>query len=148
MTEDQLEQEALAWLLEVGYTHLSGYDIAPDGPSPERDNFRQVLLLQRLRDAIARLNPHIPLAAREDAFKQVQDLGTPVLLSANRHFHRLLVGGVPVQYQKDGETRGDFVRLVDWGNAAANGSGNEWLKTKTASRCAARWTKPRPCAKR
>jgi type I restriction enzyme R subunit len=127
MTEDQLEQEALAWLLEVGYNHLSGYDIAPDGPSPERDNFRQVLLPQRLRDAIARLNPHIPLAAREDAFKQIQDLGTPVLLSANRHFHRLLVGGVPVQYQKDGETRGDFVRLVDWGNAAANGSGNEWL---------------------
>lgn len=123
MTEDQLEQEALSWLIEVGYTHLSGYDIAPDGPSPERDNFRQVLLPQRLRDAIARLNPHIPLAAREDAFKQIQDLGTPVLLSANRHFHRLLVGGVPVQYQKDGETRGDFVRLVDWGNAAAN----EWL---------------------
>jgi len=123
MTEDQLEQEALSWLVEVGYTHLSGYDIAPDGAAPERDNFRQVLLSRRLRDAIARLNPHIPLAAREDAFKQVQDLGTPVLLSANRHFHRLLLGGVPVQYQQDGETRGDFVRLVDWGNAAAN----EWL---------------------
>ena len=128
MTEDQLEQEALSWLIEVGYTHLSGYDIAPDGPSPERDNFRQVLLPQRLRDAIARLNPHIPLAAREDAFKQIQDLGTPVLLSANQHFHRLLVGGVPVQYQKDGETRGDFVRLVDWGHAAAN----EWLAINMA----------------
>ncbi|MEY4756962.1 MAG: hypothetical protein RJA34_1860 [Pseudomonadota bacterium] len=123
MTEDQLEQEALSWLVDAGYTHLSGYDIAPDGPAPERDNFRQVLLPQRLRDAIASLNPHIPLAAREDAFKQVQDLGAPVLLSANRHFHRLLVGGVPVQYQKDGETRGDFVRLVDWGNAKEN----EWL---------------------
>lgn len=123
MTEVQLEQDALSWLIEVGYTHLSGYDIAPDGPAPARDNFRQVLLPQRLRDAIARLNPHIPLAAREDAFKQVQDLGTPVLMSANRHFHRLLVGGVPVQYQKDGDTRGDFVRLVDWGNAEAN----EWL---------------------
>jgi len=123
MTEDQLEQEALGWLIEAGYTHLSGYGIAPDGPSPEREHFRQVLLPQRLRDAIARLNPHIPLAAREDAFKQIQDLGTPVLLSANRHFHRLLVGGVPVQYQKDGETRGDFVRLVDWGNVAVN----EWL---------------------
>jgi type I restriction enzyme R subunit len=131
MTEDQLEQEALGWLVDAGYTHLNGYDIAPDGNAPERDNFRQVLLPQRLRDAIARLNPHIPLAARDHAFKQVQDLGTPALLSANRHFHRLLVGGVPVLYQKDGETRGDFVRLVDWGNAAANGaptgSGNEWL---------------------
>ena len=42
------------------------------------------------------------------------DLGIPVLLSANRQFHKLLVGGVPVEYQKDGETRGDFVRLIDW----------------------------------
>ncbi|MBQ0934200.1 type I restriction endonuclease subunit R [Ideonella paludis] len=123
MTEDQLEQEALGWLVEEGYTHLSGYDIAPDGPAAEREHFRQVLLPHRLRDAITRLNPHIPLPAREDAFKQVQDLGEPVLLSANRHFHRLLVGGVPVQYQKDGETRGDFVRLVDWADAGAN----EWL---------------------
>lgn len=36
MTEDQLEQEALSWLIEVGYTHMSGYDIALDGPAPER----------------------------------------------------------------------------------------------------------------
>ncbi|MBC7618262.1 MAG: type I restriction endonuclease subunit R, partial [Candidatus Saccharibacteria bacterium] len=49
--------------------------------------------------------------------------GTPALLSANRQFHRLLVGGVPVQYQKDGETRGDFVRLIDWGSPDKN----EWL---------------------
>jgi type I restriction enzyme R subunit len=42
------------------------------------------------------------------------------LLSANRAFHKLLVGGVPVQYQKDGETRGDFVRLIDWHDAARN----------------------------
>jgi len=41
MTEDQLEQEALSWLVEVGYTHLSGYDIAPDDSAPERDHFRQ-----------------------------------------------------------------------------------------------------------
>jgi type I restriction enzyme R subunit len=33
------------------------------------------------------------------------------------------VTGVPVQYQKDGETRGDFVRLIDW----AEPTQNEWL---------------------
>jgi type I restriction enzyme R subunit len=53
----------------------------------------------------------------------VLDLGIPSLLPANRHFHRLLVGGVPVQYQKDGETRGDRVRLIDWTNPARN----QWL---------------------
>ena len=122
MTEDQLEQEALTWLQDVGYTQRYGPDIAHDGTSPERADYRQVVLPFRLREAINRLNPGIPVAAREDAIKQVSDLGIPSLLSANRAFHKLLVGGVPVQYQKDGETRGDFVRLIDW----AHPEKNEW----------------------
>lgn len=120
MTEDQLEQEALGWLSDIGYTLLNGYEIAVDGTTPERPDYKNTLLPLRLREAINRLNPNIPLAAREDAFRQVQDIGIPSLLSANRHFHKLLVNGVPVQYQKDGETRGDFVRLVDWETPSSN----------------------------
>jgi type I restriction enzyme R subunit len=123
MTEDQLEQETLGWLKEVGYTHLYGPDIAHDGEFPERDHYRRVVLVERLRSTIAKLNPWVPLAAREDALKQVLELGLPVQLSANRLFHRLLVSGVPVQYQKNGETRGDFVRLIDWVEVKAN----DWL---------------------
>ena len=123
MSEDQLEREALGWLAEVGYTPLRGLDIAPDGVRPERSDYRQVLLRQRLRAAIGRLNPGIPAAAREEALKQLVDLGIPSQLAANRRFHQLLVAGVPVQYQKDGETRGDFVRLIDWAEAKKN----EWL---------------------
>jgi type I restriction enzyme R subunit len=123
MTEDQLEREALEWLAELGYTHLYGPDIAHDGDNPERESYRDVLLTMRLRASIARLNPQVPLVAREDALRQVLELGVPVQLSANRLFHRLLVSGVPVQYQKDGETRGDFVRLIDWVDVRAN----EWL---------------------
>lgn len=129
MTEDQLEQEALGWLSEVGYQVLSGYDLAPDGSAPERADYRQVLLVERLRGAIGRLNPDIPLVAREDALKQVVDLGVPSQLAANQHFHKLLVNGVPVQYQKGGETIGDFVRLIDWGNVAAN----QWLAINQVS---------------
>jgi type I restriction enzyme R subunit len=107
----------------VGYRPLHGPTIAPEGEHPERSSYQQVLLPGRLREAIDRLNPQIPGTAREDALRQVLDLGIPALLSANRHFHKLLVGGVPVQYQKDGETRGDLVRLIDW----AEPSKNEWL---------------------
>ena len=123
MTEDQLEQEALAWLAATGYLHCYGLDMAPDGPAPERTNYTQVLLVGRLREAITRLNPSVPLVAREDALQQVLNLDTPVLLAANRAFHQLLVNGVPVEYQKDGETRGDFVRLIDFAEVGAN----EWL---------------------
>jgi type I restriction enzyme R subunit len=123
MTEDQLEQEALSWLQDIGYAHLYGPDVAHDGTQPERISYQQVQLAYRLREAIQKLNPSIPANAREDALRQVLDLSIPSLLSANRHFHKLLVGGVPVQYTKDGETRGDFVRLIDW----ANPERNEWL---------------------
>ena len=123
MTEDQLEQETLGWLAEVGYTHLYGPDIAPDGDSPERANYLQVVLENRLNSAVDRNNPHIPAAARADAVRQVLDLGIPSLLAANRQLHKFLVGGVPVQYQKDGETLGDFVRLIDWEHPQRN----EWL---------------------
>ncbi len=140
MTEDQLEQETLGWLADVGYTLLYGPDIAPGiaadkvtgeiremaigyGSSQTRSDYRQVVLVDRLRTAVNKLNPAIPVAARDDAIKQVVDLGIPVLLSANRRFHQLLVTGVPVEYQQAGETRGDFVRLVDWAEPAKN----EWL---------------------
>ncbi|MCI0147535.1 type I restriction endonuclease subunit R [Paraburkholderia sediminicola] len=123
MTEDQLEKETLGWLADAGFTCMFGPDLAPDGAGAERADYRQVLLVERLRSAIVRLNPGIPLQARDDAVQRVRDLGIPVLLSANRRFHQLLVGGVPVEYQRDGETRGDFVRLIDWANPAAN----EWL---------------------
>ena len=122
MTEDQLEQEALGWLASVGYTPLNARD--PDlDPRLVRASSRDVVLVPCLRAAIDRLNPAVPAAARDDAFRQVLDMGQPALLSGNRAFHRVLVTGVPVQYQKDGETRGDFVRLIDWQDTARN----EWL---------------------
>ena len=123
MTEDQLEQEALGWLASVGYTPLNARNLDNLDPRLARTSTREVVLAISLRAAIDRLNPAVPLAAREEAFRQVLDLGQPALLSGNRAFHRVLVAGVPVQYQKDGETRGDFVRLVDWHDTGRN----EWL---------------------
>ncbi|MBF0611731.1 MAG: type I restriction endonuclease subunit R [Magnetococcales bacterium] len=137
MTEQQLEQEFLGWLGEMGYAHLHGPEIAPEGGSPERKDYRQILLIDRLRSAIHRLNPSLPSTAKEDALKQVVNLGSPVLLAANRHFHQQLVGGVKVQYQKDGETRGDFVQLMDW-NTPGN---NEWLAVNQYSVKGARHTR-------
>ena len=56
MTEDQLEQETLAWLADVGYQHRHGPELAPEGSTPERSDYRQVLLIGRLRQAINLLN--------------------------------------------------------------------------------------------
>lgn len=129
MTEDQLEYEALGWLASVGYTPLNARDMDHLDSRLERRTTRDVVLSVSLRAAIDRLNPAVPAEAREDAFKQVLDMGQPALLSGNRAFHRVLLAGVPVQYQKDGETRGDFVRLVDWQDTVSN----EWLAVQQFS---------------
>ena len=97
MTEDQLEQEALGWLASVGYTPLNARDLDNLDPRLARASNREVVLSVSLRAAIDRLNPAVPAAAREDAFRHILDMGQPALLSGNRAFHRVLVTGVPVQ---------------------------------------------------
>ena len=62
MTEDQLEQETLACLADVGWRHRFGPELAPEHSTPERADNLQVLLLGRLRQAIAALNPGVPQA--------------------------------------------------------------------------------------
>src|SRR5690606_19031036 len=126
LNEDMVEQAALRWLSALGWNIAHGPDISPPDartPGTERDTYRQVILAGRLRDAIARLNPDIPPGARDDALRQVLSPNVPGLANANRQLHRWLVDGVPVQFQRNGETRGARVRLLDFENVAAN----DWL---------------------
>ena len=57
ITEDILEQQAIEWFKEIGYEYKHGNDIAPDSQTPERDDFRQVILEERLRSALIKINP-------------------------------------------------------------------------------------------
>jgi len=123
MTEGELEQEMLTWLISVGYTALNARELESNDDRLYRENNATVLLINELRVALQRLNPHIPATALADALQQAVDIDVPDQLGANRALHRLLVNGVPVQYQLNGETRGDFARLIDWEST----SQNSWL---------------------
>ncbi len=120
MTEDQIEQFAIERLKALGYAYAYGPVIAHDGEAPERTSHEQVLLLERLRAAVRRINPRIPAAAQEEAVKQVARIASPELLVNNETFHRMLTEGVKVDYQQDGHTRGDLVWLVDFANPVNN----------------------------
>ena len=123
ISEADVERALLEWLVGLGWSTAHGPDISPpDGKTPgsERASYREVVLAQRLRAAIARLNPHLPAGARDDALRRVLDPNVPGLVNANRQLHRWLVDGVPVEFQKGGETRGERVRLLDFADAAAN----------------------------
>ncbi|MEQ1767760.1 MAG: type I restriction endonuclease, partial [Methylotenera sp.] len=66
------------------------------------------------------INPTLPAAALDEAVKVVQRISSPELLANNEAFHRLLTEGVNVSYQKDGNTRGDLVWLIDFANPDNN----------------------------
>jgi hypothetical protein len=95
--ESHVEKAALAWLSELGYISANGLDIGPDGDKPERASYGDVLLIERLRKAIAKPNPTINADTRTDALSQLLQTQTPSLIAENRRLHRFLVEGVPVQ---------------------------------------------------
>ena len=99
-SESVVEETALAWLESVGWRVRNGAEIAPGESGAERDDYSQVVLAQRLSDALARLKPALPAEALEDAFRKrtrVDDSQADVI-AHNRAVHRLLVDGVTVEY--------------------------------------------------
>lgn len=97
ITENILEQTCLEWLAELGWTVLHGQDLAPGMPGQEREDYRQIFLLDRLRDALTAINPDVPSAGIEEALRRIIAVGGPDIVSNNRAFHRLLTDGVDVE---------------------------------------------------
>ena len=113
-TESVVEEATLAWLENLGYTTLHGPEIAPGEPFAERDDYGQVVLERRLRQALHRLNPQAPPDALDEAFRRLTRPDSPSLVANNHVVHRCLVEGVPVEYQRaDGSFRGDLIRVLD-----------------------------------
>ncbi|MCK5581843.1 MAG: type I restriction endonuclease subunit R [Candidatus Omnitrophica bacterium] len=120
ITESQIEKFAIELLEKQGYEYIYAPDIAPDSKSPERESFEDVLLVERLRKAVARINPAIPADAQEDAIKQILRLNSPELITNNEVFHRMLTEGIKVNLQEKGYDRGDLVWLIDFKNPENN----------------------------
>lgn len=127
-TESDLEQATLEWLEELGYQNLGGPYIAPapDGEDPEREDYADVVLVERLKAAIKRINPKIPADTQQEALKKILNvpLMSPSLMLANRTFHKMLTDGVDVEFKRqDGSIAGDKVYLID----KHNWDNNDWL---------------------
>jgi type I restriction enzyme R subunit len=123
-TESIVEQAALAWLESVGWVIRNGPAIAPGEAGAEREDYSQVILRGRLRDALLRLNRQLPAEALDEAFRQLKRAEGADLLAQNRALHRLLVHGVTVEYRDaGGAIRGAQVAVIDFGTA----SNNDWL---------------------
>ncbi len=123
-TESIVEQAALAWLEALGFAVAHGPEIAPGELAAERDDYGQVVLHRRLRDALARLNPELPPEALDEAFRKLTRPESADLVANNRALHRMLVDGVNVEYRRpDGTIGGAQARAIDFDEPEAN----DWL---------------------
>jgi len=120
ITESNIETFAITVLQSIGWAYVPGLAIAPGAELAERESFEQIVLTDRLRKAVAILNPDIPHDAQEQAVQKVLRIYSPDLLHNNESFHRLLVEKVKIPYQKDGFERSYEVALVDFENSFNN----------------------------
>ncbi len=69
LDEAQVEIVTVDYFRELGYEYVHGPSIAPDGEGPERADYGQVVLVERLRAALGRINPGMPDEIIEDVIR-------------------------------------------------------------------------------
>ena len=124
LAESDVETAALCWLSNLDWQVAHGPDITPHTPGAERNDYGQVVLEARLRNALARLNPSLLTSAADDAFRKLTNPEGATLEARNRAFHRMLVNGVNVEYwASDGIIRGGQAQIIDFDKP----DNNDWL---------------------
>ncbi len=121
--EDDVEQAAIEWLEELGWTYRHGPVLAPDGDAPERATWSTVILEGRLRDALTRINDHLPPGTIDEVARKVLRLDSPSLDENNNAFCSMVRGGVDVQVKRASGIRGDIAWLFDHEHI----DNNDWL---------------------
>ncbi|MFQ6280464.1 type I restriction endonuclease subunit R [Yersinia enterocolitica] len=120
MTEEQLEQQCLAWFAETGWEVHHGPDIAPDGSDPQRSSYHDVFLRGILTDSLRMINRHLAADVFDQVIARVTHAQNPDLVVSNQAFHHLLLEGVPVEYKKGDDVIHDHAFLIDFAHPANN----------------------------
>ncbi|MEQ6340544.1 MAG: type I restriction endonuclease subunit R [Gammaproteobacteria bacterium] len=124
LSEAAVELALLEQLRGLGYSIEHEENIGPDGHRPERESHDEVILKKRFENAVALLNPGLPLEARQDAIRKVMQHELPSLLEENRRIHRLITEGVDVEYYADdGTLTAGKVSLINFEQPDQN----DWL---------------------
>ena len=124
LSEAEVESASLDQLRALDYSIEREEDIGPDGHRPERESHNEVVLKKRFEDAVTRLNPNLPLEARQDAVRRVMQSELPSLLEENRRIHKLMTEGVDVEYYADdGTLTAGKIALIDFEHPEQN----DWL---------------------
>ena len=80
ITENIIEESAIEILQSQGWEYANGKEISPEGLFCERENYQQIILINRPRSAVAEINPHVPADAQEQAIQKVLRIYSPGML--------------------------------------------------------------------
>ena len=59
LNEDAYELQFIEWLKASGWSYIHGGIIGPDGSAPERSTYKDVILVDRVEESLARINPDV-----------------------------------------------------------------------------------------
>lgn len=118
--EETLELATLEILEDLGYEHIKGPDISPGGEYPERESYSDVILQDRVKNALFRINRNLPQEALDEAYRQIIAFNSPSLEENNKHFHNLMVNGIDVSFKENGEDRTKKAYILDFENIENN----------------------------
>ncbi|MDP8217693.1 MAG: HsdR family type I site-specific deoxyribonuclease, partial [Candidatus Theseobacter exili] len=115
LTETDIELFVIDLLEDQGFAYLS-----PEKWEEERRSLDNVVLLPRLQYTIDRLNPDIPVEAKEQALRQIINLPSQNLIENNEAFQRMLTDGVRVEFMTEDSIRGADVKVIDFEEIGKN----------------------------
>ncbi len=122
ITESDVEENVLKILKNLDYEIIRGSseEYLPGGSKALRSDYKDVVLTDKLRYALRKINPSVPEEAREQAIKQILRSESQKLIVDNENFHKMLVDGISVPISKNGEERHVIVNLFDFNNPENN----------------------------
>ena len=123
INENQVELQSINFFKELGYQFKNGYEISPDGDNPERDQYHQTILYNRLLSTVKFLNPEIPKKNINSSLLSLLNPNNPNLYSSNLEIHNWLTKGIKISYMDQDQEIGRQLKLIDFDNI----ENNDWL---------------------
>ncbi|QER41216.1 type I restriction endonuclease subunit R [Thermodesulfobacterium sp. TA1] len=119
LTENYLvEQPAIIWFREIGYSYIQGSELIPD--NGERESYRHCVLKNRFIQAIKRINPWLTDNLAEDAYKKVIEFDHPDFIIKGKIFYEILTNGVKLTFREGIEEKTKIVKILDFENIENN----------------------------
>lgn len=118
--EDTLEQASLEILESLGYEYKHGRELAPNSEFPERESYRDVILYERVRNALFSINRGFKQEDLEQAYRQIIAFNSPSLEENNKYFHNLMVNGIDVSFKEGSNIRTKKAYIIDFNNPDNN----------------------------